>query len=235
MYEGKKQARDQHMAQTGIQVFRDLTISSDQIALSEVRLSLLGVEAQNWVHNEGQEANLKDHAVGIRQEDVLVFDYAGDTLPKATLTLWQRDNAYTVTNIVPAEVGELGVKLYNDLLVCFLDEVVEQADAREQLALQLTDDIRGLDTWTSAEAADALRRFSALANKSTTNSHPNDRERWEQFVIEAHRNGDNLPVDILMQWLVEVDGWDETSANKLAIEFEQGISLLGAYDANLRG
>lgn len=223
------------MAQMGIEVFQDLTISSDQIALGEIRSSLLGVETQNWFHNNEQEANLRRRAAGMGQEDVLVFDYAGDTLPKATLTLWQRENAYKVTNIVPAEVGELGVKLYNHLLVCFFDEVVEQADAREQLALQLTDDVRGLDTWTSAEATDALRRFSALANKSTTNSHPNDRERWEQFVIEAHRNGDNLPVDILMQWLVEVDGWDETSASKLAIEFEQGISLLGAYDANLRG
>lgn len=223
------------MAQAGIEVFRDLTISSDQISLDEIRKSLLGVETDEWVHNEEQEANLKDHAVGMRQEDILVFEYSGSTLPKATLTLWQHGNSYTVTNIVPAEVGELGVKLFNDLLVCFVAEVVEKANVRNQLLLVLTDGVRSLDTWTGAEAADALRRFSALANKSTTNSHPNDRERWEEFVIEAHRNGDNLPVDILMQWLIEVDGWDETSANKLAIEFEQGISLLGAYDAILRG
>lgn len=227
--------REERMAKAGIEVFRDLTIGSDHVPLDEIRASLLGVATQEWGHNEEQEANLKDHAVGMRQEDILVFEYSGDTLPKATLTLWQRGTSYTVTNIVPFEVGELGVKLYNDLLVCFVAEVVDKATVRGQLALTLTDDVRGLDTWTSAVAADALRRFSALANKSTTNSHPNDRERWEEFVVEAHRNGDNLPVDILMQWLIEVDGWDETSANKLAIEFEQGISLLGAYDAILRG
>lgn len=223
------------MAQAGIEVFRDLAISSDQIPLDEIRASFLGVETHEWVHNGEQEARLKDYAVGKREEDIIVFEYSGDTLPRALLTLWQRANAYTVTNIVPAEVGELGVKLYNDLLVCFVAEVVDKASVRDRLAIALTDDVRGLNTWTSDEAADALRRFSALANKSTTNSHPKDRERWEEFVIEAHRNGDNLPVDILMQWLIEVDGWDETSANKLAIEFEQGISLLGAYDANLRG
>ncbi|WP_417742877.1 hypothetical protein [Salipiger sp.] len=223
------------MAQAGIEVFRDLTIGSDHAQIDGIRASLLGVETQEWAHNEEQEANLKEHAVGMRQEDILVFEYVGNTLPKATLTLWQRGNSFTVTNIVPAEVGDLGVKLYNDLLVCFVAEVVDKATIRDQLALTLTDDVRGLDTWTSSEAADALRRFSALANKSTTNSHPDDRERWEEFVIEAHRNGDNLPVDVLMQWLVEVDGWSETSANKLGIEFEQGISLLGAYDANLRG
>ncbi|MGR3565023.1 MAG: hypothetical protein ACU0FH_20240 [Heliomarina sp.] len=223
------------MAHEGIEVFRDLTIGSEQIPLDAIRASLLGVETEEWVHNEEQEANLKQYAVGARQDDILVFEYAGDSLPKASLTLWQRGNFYTVTNIVPAEVGELGVKLYNDLLVCFVAEVVDAAAVRDQLALTFTDDVRGLDTWTSAEAADALRRFSALANKSTTNSHPNDRQRWEEFVIEAHRDGDNLPVDILMQWLVEVDAWDENSANKLAIEFEQGISLLGAYDAILRG
>ena len=223
------------MAQAGIEVFRDLTIGSDHVPLGDIRASLLGVETREWGHNEEQEANLKDHAVGMRQEDILVFEYTGDTLPKSTLTLWQRGETYTVTNIVPADVGELGVKLYNDLLICFVAEVVDKASVRDQLTLSLSDDVRSLDTWTSAEAADSLRRFSALANKSTTNSHPNDRERWERFVIEAHRNGDNLPVDILMQWLIEVDGWDETSANKLAIEFEQGISLLGAYDTILRG
>lgn len=223
------------MPKTGIEVFRDLTIGSDHVPLDEIRASLLGVETQEWGHNEEQEANLKVHASGMRQEDIIVFEYAGDSLPKAMLTLWQREESYTVTNIVPVEVGELGVKLYNDLLVSFVTEVVDKATVQNQLVLVLSNDVRSLDTWTGAEATDALRRFSAFANKSTTNSHPKDRERWEEFVIEAHRNDDNLPVDILMQWLIEVDGWDETSANKLAIEFEQGISLLGAYDAILRG
>lgn len=223
------------MAQAGIEVFRDLSLRSDDIPLGEIRASLIAVRTQAWVHNADQEANLKDHAVGMRQEDIIVFEYSGDNLPKASLTLWQRGDSYKVTNIVPAEVSELGVKLYNDLLVCFVAEVIDKAEVSDQLSLELTDDVRGLNTWTSEEAAEALRRFSALANKSTTNSHPNDRERWEIFVIEAHRDGNSLPADILMQWLVEVDGWDETSANKLAIEFEQGISLLGAYDANLRG
>lgn len=223
------------MAQEGIEVFRDLIISSEQIPLNEVRASLLGVDTQEWVRDGEQEARLRNHAVGMGQEDIIVFEYTGDKLPKATLTLWQRANSYKVTNIVPAEVGELGTKLYNDLLVCFVTEVIDKAEVRDQLALDLTDNVRSLNTWTSNEATVALRRFSALANKSTTNSHPNDRERWEVFVIEAHRNGDSLPVDILMQWLIEVDGWDETSANKLAIQFEQGISLLGAYDAILRG
>ena len=223
------------MAQAGIEVFRDLSVRSHDIPLGEIRASLLAVETQAWVHNANQEANLKDHAVSMRQDDILVFEYAGEELPKATLTLWQRGDSYKVTNIVPVEVSELGVKLYNDLLVCFVTDVIDKAEVRDRLLLELTDGIRSLNTWTSDEAAEALRRFSVLANKSTTNSHPNDRERWEIFVIKAHCNGDSLPADILMQWLIEVDGWDETSANKLAIEFEQGISLLGAYDTNLRG
>ncbi len=223
------------MPKTGIEVFQDLTIGSDHVSLDEIRASLLSVESQEWRHNEEQEDNLKDHAFYQRQEDIIVFEYEGVTLPKARLILWQHGKSYNVTNIVPAEVGELGVKLYNDLLVCFVTEVIDKATVRNQLTLVLTSDVRSLDTWTKAETADALRRFSALANKSTTNSHPKDRERWEEFVIEAHRNGDNLPIDILIQWLIDIDGWDETSANKLAIEFEQGISLLGAYDAILRG
>ena len=80
------------MAHEGIEVFRDLTIGSEQIPLDAIRASLLGVGTEEWVHNEEQEANLKQYAVGARQDDILVFDYAGNSLPKASLTLWQRDN-----------------------------------------------------------------------------------------------------------------------------------------------
>lgn len=221
------------MSQTGIEVFRDLNINSDQVTLDVIRASFLSAQTDEWVHDDEQEAKLRRHSV--LEGDVLVFLYDGSIHPKSTLTLWQRDNSYRVTNIVPAEVGQLDAKQYNELLMDFVSKVVNRSNQREALNLGLTDDIRSLDSWTSESAARALSSFSSLANKSTTNSHPSDNQRWEEFVILAHHSKDKLPVYILMQWLVEVDGWDETSASKLAIDYEQGISLLDAYDTVLGG
>jgi len=38
-----------------------------------------------------------------------------------------------------------------------------------------------------------------------------------------------------MQWLIEIDGWDEQSAQKLAIDYEKGLSLLETYDRLTQG
>ncbi|WP_237095954.1 hypothetical protein [Nereida sp. MMG025] len=223
------------MTKQGIEVFRDLTIHSDQVPLSAIRMAMLDVQDKAWSHGEEQEETLRKYAVGTDREDVLVFIYEGEELPKAAITLWERNQAYCATNIVPAESGQLTVREYNALLCNFVNSVVDRSNVRDALKLDLTDEVRGLSIWTSEQAALALGRFSSLANKSTTNSHPNDLQRWEEFVIFAHQSAKNLPVDILMQWLIEIDGWDERSANKLAINYEQGISLLATYDAALRG
>jgi len=118
----------------------------------------------------------------------------------------------------------------------FVGQVVQPAQSEVGFDQSLSDPVRKLDSWISQGAAEALRRFSALANKSTTNSHPNDSERWEQFVVAVHlEEGPPLGTDILMQWLVEIDGWDEQSAQKLAIDYEKGLSLLETYDRLTKG
>jgi len=75
---------------------------------------------------------------------------------------------------VPAEQGELSVSEYNSLLQGFVDQVVQPAQSEVGFVVSLTDPVRELDSWISPAAAEALRRFSVLANKSTTNSHPSD-------------------------------------------------------------
>lgn len=222
------------MSKTGIEVFRDLSILSNQVTHKDIRELLLAHKAKDWLHAKEQEDRLRKYAAGAENEDVVVFSYKGKKYPSAAITLWQRKNGYAVTNIVPAEIGQLDTGQYNDLLCDFVEQVVNKAEGREAFEVHMGDAVRQLDSWTSEGANKALRSFSLLANKSTTNSHPSDAARWEEFVIQAHRSISKLPVDVLMRWLTDVDGWDDTSANKLAIDYEKGISLLEAYDAFLR-
>jgi hypothetical protein len=222
------------VSKSGIEVFQDLTLASGEGDLTSIRTSLINHQAVGWVHDADQEADLRKYSGS--NEDIIQFRYVGSDLPRASLTLWARANGYAVTNIVPAEQGQLSVSEYNSLLRDFVGQVVQPAQSEVGFDQNLSDPVRKLDSWISQGAAEALRRFSALANKSTTNSHPNDSERWEQFVVEVHlEEGPPLGTDILMQWLVEIDGWDEQSAQKLAIDYEKGLSLLETYDRLTKG
>ena len=221
------------MSKSGIAVFQDLTLASAEKDQTSIRTSLINHQTPDWIHDADQETDLRKYSGG--NEDIIQFRHVGSGLPRASLTLWARETGYAVTNIVPAEQGQLSVSEYNSLLQGFIDQVVQPAQSEVGFIVSLTDPVRELDSWISPGAAEALRRFSVLANKSTTNSHPSDAERWEQFVVAVYLQGQPLGTDILMQWLIEIDGWDEQSAQKLAIDYENGLSLLETYDRLTQG
>ncbi|AFK54015.1 hypothetical protein [Tistrella mobilis] len=154
----------------------------------------------------------------------------GDGVDAVCLVLWSRDDAYEVTNIVPRDVGELGHQRYNAALQDFIARVARPAATAARFEIQTTSAQQGLNDWLPAAAADALRRFSATANKSTGSSHPSDRKRWFAFLLQAHRDAGSFDTDRLVRWLTEVEGWPDDKAHDLAIEYEFGLALLNEYD-----
>lgn len=222
------------MSKTGLETFQEMKISPNNIELNSIRISLLEVQSNDWTHGKEQESKLKHMGLESENEDILIFVYEGNTFPKSALTLWQRDSYYRVSNIVPAEINQLDMRQYNLLLRDFESNVINKSKVKADFEVFLSDSFRGIDSWTDIKTAQALSGFSNLANKNTRNTHPSDHLRWEKFVILAHQSQGDLPADILMRWLVEVDGWDETSADRLSIDFENGISLLQLYDTHSR-
>ena len=75
-----------------------------------------------------------------------------------------------------------------------------------------------------------LYRFSHSANKSTGNTNPHDFERWCDFVLAIFRNQVELNADDLVRWLEEDEGWSDTIAWKLGLDFEYGLQLLKRYE-----
>ena len=137
---------------------------------------------------------------------------------------------YRLGNIVPVELGELGVHGYNDALEAFLQEVVEPAEETLGIEIDISSRQQTMTDWTSKEAADALRRFSAAANMSMGSDHPADEARWWAFVIADHRAQGTLRAGLLRQWLIEADRWPADIASELVSEWEKGRELLAAYD-----
>ncbi|SJM89456.1 conserved hypothetical protein [Crenothrix polyspora] len=160
-------------------------------------------------------------------EKAFAFEYiGGNGLPNAGLTLFEKEpSIWYVPNIVPIESGQLNVDEYNKILVDFKASLVDSAIQNTSIKVELTKDQVFLEDIVGKEAADALKRFSVAANKSSGNSHPCDKKRWFEFLVLAQKSGKNLYPNILESTLIE-QGWSGEWAHDLALEFEHDQELL---------
>jgi hypothetical protein len=216
------------MAEKSIEVFQDLYLRK-RSSSSAIRDSILTQVQEPWRHDPGREEDIRSYASD--QEDVIVLVRASfDEIDESGLVLWQKDDDYKVANIVPRNVGELGIANYNTILRDFVTRVAEPAALKGNFEIELTSPNQTLEDWLDTEPADKLRRFSRLANKSTGAAHPMDRERWYAFLIATHCASKRLDSDQLARWLVEVEGWFPERAQELAIDYEFALGLLEQYD-----
>jgi len=160
-------------------------------------------------------------------EKAFAFEYTGENgLPNAGLTLFEKDpGVWYVPNIVPIESGQLSIDEYNKILIDFKSSLVDPAVQNTAIKVELTKDQVFLEDIVGKEAADALKRFSSAANKSTGHSHPRDEERWFEFLLVTQKSKKELSFDVLEATLIE-QGWSEEWAHDLACEFEYSEKLL---------
>lgn len=128
--------------------------------------------------------------------------------PNSRRTVLPEKDAGTffVSNIIPTAKHQLGHGEYNAILEEFYDRVIRPHAGPAGLTATLTAGEVDLEHWMSHETAAHLRRFSASANKGTGSSHPADHDRWNAFVVAAHRDAGKMDAADLHRWLLEVDG-----------------------------
>jgi hypothetical protein len=158
------------------------------------------------------------------------FAYRDGSLPNANLLLAWYDGIATIGNVVPANFGKLSRGEYNALLDDFCEKFLRPAAQVRSLVVDVTSQYRDLSDWIKKPVHEKLNCFSALANRGSGASHPCDRKRWLDFIIAAHRDGADLPVDVLLRWFVEELRWPESVARELASSYENAIELLKRYD-----
>ena len=151
------------------------------------------------------------------------------------LILTQRDpGTFFVSNIIPIERHQLEHSEYNRVLESFYESVFKPYADKEQLEHTMTGSEAGLERWLDQPTARLLQTFSTSASRGTGASHPNDRERWNAFVLSAYQTGSSLDPATLARWLVESEDWSPEIAEQLALEYESGLDLL-AYASNPKG
>lgn len=218
------------MTEKNLEVFQDLHLRTRSADVS-IREHILAQVKEPWRHDPKREQSVRTYA--LRQEDVIALVREPlESIDESALVLWQEHDGYRIANIVPRNVGELGIAKYNAILRDFVTRVAEPAAKVGGFIVEVTAAQQTLEDWLEEEPAAALRRFSGAANKSTGASHPRDQERWFEFLIAAHRTSARLDTDRLARWLTEVEGWSSETAHELALDYEFALGLLQKYDAS---
>jgi hypothetical protein len=211
-----------------IEVFQDLEVLSGPLPRAAVRTALLAEATDLWHHAKDKEDLAKRLATG--RDDVISFERESrGAVPAIGLMLWERQDGYYISNIVPQQTGQLTIGQYNAVVQDFATEVARPAAQKAGFSVVTTGPRQTLEDWMSPETAKLLWSFPRCANKSTGAGHPSDNERWLAFLISSHRDQRDVGAH-LSRWLIEAEHWPEEIARDLAIQYEQALSLLKKYD-----
>jgi hypothetical protein len=162
--------------------------------------------------------------------DATVFEHTGADAPGAFVWLFDEPYGARVTNIVPKSAGSLSHDEYNRIATGFVRDVIEPIAAQLSIRVEVGPAEKSIEAFLPASVAAALRTFSASANRATGAAHPQDAEKWDRFVILAHREHAAVAPDTLCRWLVEDEHWEEEQATELAVEYERARRLLASND-----
>lgn len=125
-----------------------------------------------------------------------------NNLPKAKLFIglsWSKSSDVNVTNIIPDEKGvfELSKEQYNAILQSF-NVYLNQ---RLNIPTDLTKANVSMEELIP-ESYTKLKNWYDLSNPGGRIIHPNDVERWYEFVLSVIKNEEDLGLDDFENWLI---------------------------------
>jgi len=209
-----------------IEQFKHLTIPIDSATFDRLGLLLNEAVRPPWSYI-GQRS--LDFSPGARS---ISFAYRGHKWPNANLSIAWYENRASIGNIVPVEYGQFSMSQYNCILDDFCILYLNSIARLLHLNLSVTSDRRDISDWLGEVAKRKLEIFSLVANKGSGATHPNDRRRWLEFIIAAHKQGSDLPTEVLRTWLIDELNWPATIAQNLSAEYENSLELLQQYDGS---
>lgn len=206
-----------------MKTFRDLkligSVDEQGKLLEHIERSL----KDGWIRDREKETELK---LSNKLEYKIFACSKQSSRPAAALFFIADENNYLyVCNIVPRELGELGIEKYNALLEEFWSKFIEPAAKDLDVQIVTTSAERTIDNSMSPEMAQLLKSFSAAANKSSGGTHPCDEKRFFDFIVTAHEESSLLDESQLSGLLID-DGWTSEDAFELSCNYRFGRDLL---------
>ncbi|HEX8524228.1 MAG TPA: hypothetical protein VF669_18380 [Tepidisphaeraceae bacterium] len=166
--------------------------------------------------------------IGVTNKPWFTFTLTGHhSLPPTFLFITEKmPNLLFVPNVISPARDRLEYDEYNSILRSFRDSVLSRIQPPDIIDVRLSNTSINLASQLPERVYKSLVTFSNAANKNTGSSHPLDRERWLDFLVEIVDSGVALSPETLTRWLVEEGKWNNDEASQLAEEYEFGRELL---------
>jgi hypothetical protein len=210
-----------------MRLLHELTIRGAAPQLARLLEALNQPLAGGWRRNTEAEARLTGLGIAAGRNHCFACTAEGRR-PAAGLWLESRGGeGLSIDNIIPHGRRELSEDELRLILADFHSQVLQPACEGLDIRVELTTIRKTLEAYLSHDALRRLRAFSASADKSSP--HPEDGQRWREFIIQAHIEGADLDSSLLEQWLAE-QGWPEDQRQQLVRAYKDAQSILAAYD-----
>lgn len=155
--------------------------------------------------------------------DVICLKTRQSTLYESTIWIALIDNELRVTNITSRH--SLNVDKYNHILTTFTNLVIDKIKSRTT-NIQLSKAEPKLEDLMTQESLIKFNNWFDLCDGETLISHPNDYNRWLEFIYCCFKNNDKITSSDIAKYMIEDKGYEEDEINQLCSLFDFGIDLL---------
>ena len=224
-----------------MRIYKELSFVGDKLAFDAFKEKAPSFAGGEWTYSQTD-----------RMRDYIAFGYLGSKVDQAEVSIYYgpdtwRQGYIEVGNIVPLRKNQLSIEEYNAVLDLFYEEIIVPNRSKMQgiKIIGPESDIFDPLKFISKDALDKLTRFCNYANKTTGSSHPNDEERWFDFICQTVDDNKTLDFDTIYRFLMDEDywgkrtpeigramghfAWDEEWAGKLATEYDNYVRILKFY------
>ena len=207
----------------------ELNIKGDENDMALFVMSLKNFESEEFKFNFERKADtvLKGYYLEFLAKRSI--DY------RSRIVLFVTNKNLRISNIIPKTVSFLEMRQYNSVLRHFYENVICHIDSYN-LSVIITKEDNSMEDLISRQAYNALLLWEESCDQNSPTTHPNDKERWMDFICKLFINDDHLILSDFKNWLIEDKGWyydpsddEDRRFLDLEIELEFGLDLLAHY------
>jgi hypothetical protein len=166
-----------------------------------------------------------------QKNDSLSVYIQKEALPYSRLILFVNNGgrAVDIINIIPmpqSGVSHIECEDYNKLLDIYCGDVFALIEQQYGNGIQ-----QNTEDYTIQDVIPQSYPFLNRWLKGyPLSGHPNDMERWYDFVIGLHSSGEYLSLSNFEKYIEESCGWDKETIDNLSLQLESQLELLNYYD-----
>jgi hypothetical protein len=205
----------------------ELTIRGERVQLERLLARVETLLRDGWKRDQEAEERLGRR--GGLQPSAYSFSCTskGDRPAAAFWVHARGPNELYIADVIPLQKQELSEDEAHRVLMEFEQNILDAAAHEVGVETKIVQHRLTLEHDLSPEAVRRLRAFSAAANRTCL--QPNDRRRWNAFLVQLHKDEALFEPALLDAWLQQ-EGWPAETRRQLVAEHETARSLLLTYD-----